>query len=124
MNTYTPHSTPTVFRINSASTLALCDACHEHPPLVIFTGPEPRGLCPLCAVRTQPDELTPEQADQLGAALLAWITTPMPHLDCADGEFYARMDTGRSWTARQFAMESERIARKEWVRACCGDVAA
>lgn len=78
----------------------------------------------MCAVRTQPDELTPEQADQLGAALLAWITTPMPHLDCADGEFYARMDTGRSWTARQFAMESERIARKEWVRACCGDVAA
>lgn len=120
----TSTQTPTVFRINPAATLALCDACHEHPPLVILTGPEPRGLCPLCAVRATADELAPGEAEQIGAALLPWITTPRPELDCSDDEFYARMDSGRAWTARQFALESERIARIEWVRACCGEVIA
>lgn len=111
----------TTAHLNSNATLALCDDCGEHAP-AFRAGP--LRLCPLCAVSAEFDTMEPDAAQALAEALIRWITTPMPVLDCSDDEFYARMDNGRAWDQHKIDLEAERQARKLWVASVCEDVAA
>lgn len=110
------YSKDTTNRMNPNATLRMCDACGEHAPrFVTGVGINTQRLCPLCAVAADLYAMHPISAERLQEALITWITTPNPWLDCDDETFYAQMDRGRSWTQHDIDQEAERRARKAWV---------
>lgn len=117
------HSTASTSRLNPNATLAMCDRCGEHAPrFVCGVGIATVRLCPSCAVTQNLNDLPAIAAEQLQAALIAWITMPNPALDCDDDTFYGRLNT-RTWTQRDLDDEAERQARKAWVASVCPDPA-
>ena len=106
-------------RLNPNATLAMCERCGEHAPrFVCGTGVLMVRLCPSCAVAQNLNELPAIAAEQLQAALIAWITTPNPALDGDDETFYAARSR-HAWTQRDLDDEAERQARKAWVASVC-----
>lgn len=112
--TYTKDTTT---HINPRATLRRCDRCGENPPrFVIGIGMRVERICPLCAVECDLTTLPDPMARRLQEALIRWITTPNPELDCDDETFAAQ-------SADDDAM-TERWARQRYVASLCGEVAA
>lgn len=118
-------------RINPNATLAVCDRCGEHAPAMKLRGWNPEtgrdavlALCWGCAVAEDQTALLWPMGEQLQATLEQWIREPHPLLDCTDDEFYAALDTGKSWTAHELRLEAMRQARKAYIASCMEGVAA